>query len=59
MNINMVVFLLDTFIVLFFVAIVIWAWSGRRKQRFDEAANIPLNDEDCVSTDQHSGQKHG
>ena len=58
MNINMTVFLLDTFIVLFFVAIVIWAWSGRRKKRFDEAANIPLNDEDCVSTDQ-PGQNDG
>lgn len=59
MDIKMVMFLLDTFIVLFFVAIVIWAWSGRRKQHFDEAANIPLDDEDCASTDQHSGQNHG
>ena len=59
MNINMTVFLLDTFIVLFFVAIVIWAWSGRRKKRFDEAANIPLNDEDGEPTEQHSGQNDG
>lgn len=28
-----------------FIGIVVWAFSGRRKQRFDEAARIPLNDD--------------
>ncbi len=34
-----------------FVALIIWAWSSKRKKSFDEAANIPLNDdvEDDVS----------
>ena len=27
-----------------FVAIVIWAWSGKRKQDFDEAANLPFDE---------------
>lgn len=27
-----------------FVAIVFWAWSGKRKQSFDEAANLPFDD---------------
>jgi len=29
-----------------FVAVWIWAWSGKRKQRFDEAANLPFADDD-------------
>ncbi len=28
-----------------FVAIVIWAFSGKRKQFFEDAANIPLEEE--------------
>jgi cytochrome c oxidase cbb3-type subunit IV len=28
-----------------FVGIVIWAYSARQKDRFDEAANLPLNDD--------------
>ena len=31
-----------------FLAIVFWAWSGRRKESFDEAANIPLEEEDFL-----------
>jgi cytochrome c oxidase cbb3-type subunit 4 len=27
-----------------FVAIVIWAWSGKRKQDFDDAANLPFDE---------------
>lgn len=29
-----------------FIGIVVWAWSGRRKRRFEEAARIPLEDDD-------------
>lgn len=29
-----------------FVAIVAWAYSGRRKQAFEEAANLPFADEE-------------
>ncbi len=32
-----------------FVAIVVWAWSGRRKQDFAEAANLPLEDDRMTS----------
>ena len=27
-----------------FVGIVIWAWSSRQRNRFDEAANLPFAD---------------
>lgn len=29
-----------------FIGIVLWAWSGKRKQAFDEAANLPLMDDE-------------
>ncbi len=28
-----------------FVVIVVWAWSGRQKVRFRDAARIPLEDD--------------
>ncbi len=28
-----------------FIGIFAWAWSGRRKQDFAEAANLPLEDD--------------
>jgi cytochrome c oxidase cbb3-type subunit IV len=28
-----------------FVAVWIWAWSGKRKRAFDEAANLPFADD--------------
>ena len=29
-----------------FVAVVLWAYSGKRKSSFDEAANLPFADDD-------------
>ena len=48
-------------VLVLFVGIVLWAWSGKRKQRFDEAANIPFDeDDDALSTDTTSKEKpHG
>ena len=40
-----------------FVAIVAWAWSGRRKKDFDEAARLPL-EEDAAHTEAR-GTHHG
>ena len=31
-----------------FVGIVIWAWSGKRKQEFEEMAHLPLEDDQPV-----------
>ncbi len=35
-----------------FVAIVIWAYSPKRKAAFDEAARIPLDDDGPVGGEQ-------
>lgn len=29
-----------------FIGIVVWAWSGKRKRDFDEAARMPLDDDE-------------
>ena len=33
-------------LLLIFIAIVLWAWSARRSKDFQEAANIPFEDDD-------------
>jgi len=40
-----------------FLGIVIWAWSGKRKSSFDEAAHLPLND-DKRDTFTDRGERH-
>ncbi len=32
-------------LVVIFIGIFAWAWSGRRRQSFDEAAKMPLEDD--------------
>jgi cytochrome c oxidase cbb3-type subunit 4 len=29
-----------------FIGICVWAWSGKRKKEFEDAANLPFADED-------------
>ena len=40
-----------------FIGIVIWAWSSKRKRAFDEAARIPL-EEDQPGAKSSSQEKH-
>lgn len=40
-----------------FAAIVAWAWSGRRKRDFDEAARLPLEEDEPSSRAEGGG--HG
>jgi len=32
-------------VLVLFIGIVLWAWSSKRKQHFDEAANIPFEED--------------
>ncbi|CAG0929787.1 MAG: hypothetical protein EFKGCFLK_01954 [Rhodocyclaceae bacterium] len=32
-----------------FIGIVLWAWSGRRRAAFDEAANLPFAEDETHS----------
>ena len=46
-------------VLVLFVGIVIWAWSGKRKQAFDEAANIPFNEDDMSTENTSKENSHG
>jgi cytochrome c oxidase cbb3-type subunit IV len=37
-------------VMVFFLGIVIWAYSSKRKPEFDEAARLPIEDDDFVDT---------
>ena len=41
-----------------FVGIVVWAWSGKRKGAFDEAARIPLEDDEMEAGAAGPTRKH-
>ncbi len=40
-----------------FIGIVVWAWSARRKNEFDEAAMLPFADDDMNTQKQEP--RHG
>lgn len=42
-----------------FIGIIIWAFSSRRKQRFDAAARMPLEDDDSASGEPGGKRHHG
>ncbi len=46
-------------LLILFIGIVLWAFSSRRKQRFDAAARLPLEDDDAGSVDSAGEKKHG
>ena len=48
------------FLLAVFVAIVVWAWSGRRKRDFEEASRLPLEeDADDATQPGQQGARHG
>ena len=46
-------------LVILFVAIVAWAWSGKRKKLFDQAARMPLDEDEPAKPADISGVRHG
>jgi len=38
-----------------FIGIILWAWSNKRKQAFDEAANLPLSEPEHPRADNNKG----
>ena len=45
MDINTLRGLSTLFLMIAFLGLVFWAYSGKRKKEFDEAANLPFADE--------------
>ena len=48
MDVNSLRAILTLACFLMFLAIVGWAWSGASRKRFDEAARLPLEDDQCL-----------
>ncbi|MDO4682328.1 MAG: cbb3-type cytochrome c oxidase subunit 3 [Lautropia sp.] len=44
MDISLIRGLITLFLLIAFFGIVAYAWSSKNKARFDEAANLPLNE---------------
>jgi cytochrome c oxidase cbb3-type subunit 4 len=44
------------FLFVLFIGIVVWAYSKKRKQDFDEAARLPFVDEEQKQTDNNGGR---
>ena len=44
-------------VLVLFLGIVAWAWHANNKADFDDAAMIPLNDDDSAGP--HDGSSHG
>ena len=42
-----------------FLGIVFWAWSGKRNKAFKEAAQLPLEDDDAPATAYPKENGHG
>lgn len=59
MDINDLRSLITVLLFLAFIAIVAWAYSAKRKQAFDEAAKLAVDDDDTPVIERSSvGQGH-
>ena len=59
MNMSLIHSIWTIVVLVLFVGIVVWAWSGKQKHRFDEAARLPFDD-DALPEDIHSKENnHG
>lgn len=49
--------LFTLFMFIAFIGIFFWAWSSRRKNDFEEAANLPLQDDELIDTGNSTASK--
>lgn len=57
MDINTLRSVITVLLFLVFIGIVWWAYSDRRKEAYDEAARIPLDDESPVPPKMQGNEK--
>ena len=51
MDFTLIDSILTVVVMVVFVGIVLWAWSGKRAQAFNEAANLPFTEDKPVTTE--------
>ena len=56
MNFTLIQSLWSIVILVTFIGIVLWAYSGKRKSEFDEAARLPFDDDEAL--DHHLLAEH-
>ena len=59
MDSNLIQVVWTVVVAVLFVGIVIWAWSSKRKQDFDEAANMPFDEDDRPAANTSKENSHG
>ena len=60
MDLSMVHAIWTVVLMVLFIGIVVWAWSGKRKARFDAAARLPFDEDPQVPTNNTSKENsHG
>lgn len=57
MDINDLRGISTAFLLVAFIGLVFWAYSGKRKKTFDEAANLPFADEDGTQGGNNGGRQ--
>lgn len=55
MDINDLRGLSTAFLLIAFIALIVWAYSSKRKKSFDEAANLPFADDDKATGGNNGG----
>ena len=59
MDINTLRIAVTVIAFLLFLAIVVWAWSGARRSRFDEAALLPFDEGELEARAQQPARARG
>lgn len=54
MDINDFRGLATVFVMVAFISVCLWAYSGKRRKQFDEAANLPFADDPDDADSKHS-----
>lgn len=49
MDINDLRSIITVLALITFIGIVLWAWSGRRRAAFEEAANLPFTEDEALA----------
>jgi len=60
MDIPMIHAIWTVVLMVLFIGIVFWAWSGKRKARFDAAARLPFDEDELMQPNNTSKENpHG
>ena len=59
MNFSLIHSIWTVMLFILFIGIIVWAWSAKRKKSFEQAARMPLEDEDMTPARPTGGKQRG